>query len=227
MVDVPRRYSVSPGDDGAYLPSLHFSGNLGVLNGFSPLPTVGGVLALDLNASMHQLFLPDGHGFQDGVRGWGLGARVGIIRESFSLPGVSVSVARRWTGSASFGEMAAGGPFEGEFDLELTSVRGLIGKDILGVGLMAGGGWDRLSGDGDIRARVSPTGPESMAGTSELTSERLTFFGGGSVTYLILQLSVELGWSRALDPELPLVPEGANFPANKAYFGSLGARVTF
>ena len=116
---------------------------------------------------------------------------------------------------------------DGEFDLDLTSVRGLIGKDILGVGLMAGGGWDRLSGNGDIRARVSPTGPESMAGTSELTSDRLTFFGGGSVTYLILQLSVEMGWSRALDPELPLVPEGANFPSNKAYFGSLGARVTF
>ena len=54
-----------------------------------------------------------------------------------------------------------------------------------------------------------------------------TFFGGGSLSYLILQLSLEVGWSRALDPELPLVPQGTAFPSNKAYFGSLGLRVTF
>ena len=227
MVDVPRSYRLSPGDEGAYIPSLHLSGNLGVLNGFSPLPTVGGVLALDVNASTHRLFLPDGHGFRDGVWGWGVGARLGIIRESFTLPGVSISLARRWTGTATLGELEAGGPFEGEFDLELTSVRGLIGKDILGVGLMAGGGWDRLSGKAGIRARVSPTGLETAATTTDLSSDRFTFFGGGSLTYLILQLSLEVGWSRALDPELPLVPQGTAFPSNKAYFGSLGLRVTF
>jgi len=227
LFDLPDGYELPAGEGAVYIPSIHLSGTLGVLNGFSPVPTVGGVLALDLTASTHRLFLPGGHGFQGGVSGWGMGARLGVLRESFTLPGISFSLTRRWMGSATLGDMAGGGPAETELDMDVTSMRGVIGKDILGLGFVVGAGWDRLSGDGTIRARVSPTGPESMATSSELTSDRLVYFAGGSMTFLILQFSGEVGWSEARNPKLPIVFGGTKLPSARAYFASLALRVTF
>ena len=231
MVDLQRGYGTGGGTaaetDQVILPSLHFSGTLGLFNGFSPQPTVGGVLSLDLTASAHKLFLPKSIGFQEGLFGWGVGARLGILRESFTLPGVSVSANHHWMGSAAVGSMDAGGSAEAEFDVDVTSVRGVVGKDFLGVGLLAGAGWDRLSGAGTVRSRVSPDGPEGTATSSDLSSDRAVFFAGGSMTFIVLQISGEAGWSYALDQELPMEPGGDRFPSTKAYFASVAFRVTF
>jgi len=216
-----------PRTEEAFLPSLQFTGTLGLFDGFSFRPTVGGVLSLDLLASGHALFPPKDQGFRDHLLGWSVGTRLGILRESFTLPGLSVSATRIWMGSEAVGSLASGGMAETEFDVTVTSLRGVLGKDVLGLGLLAGAGWDRISGEGLIRARVLPAGPEGGASASDLSSRRAVFFGGASMTFLILQVSGEAGWSRALDRELPNEPEGDRFPSSSVYFGSLAIRVTF
>jgi len=225
--EIREGYALPLGDEGILVPAIHLSGTVGVLNGFSPLPTVGGVLALDLTASTHQLFAPSGDGFQEGLVGWGLGARLGLLRESFTLPGVSLSLSRRWMGSATLGEMESGDAAEAEFDVTVTSLRGVVGKDLLGLGFFAGAGLDRMSGEGTIRIRVSPTGFETGASAPDLSSDRMVYFAGGSMTFLIVQLSGEVGWSESRDAALPIDPGGTEFPSARAYFGSLAFRVTF
>jgi len=225
--EIRNGYALPLGDQGVLVPALHLSGTVGVLNGFSPLPTVGGVLALDLTASTHQLFASKGDGFQDGLIGWGVGARLGVLRESFSLPGASLSLTRRWMGTATLGEMDQGDAAEASFDETVTSLRGVVGKDLFGLGFFAGAGLDRMSGEGTIRLRVSPMGFETAATASNLSSDRLVYFAGGSMTFLIAQISGEVGWSEPRDPPLPIDPGGTDFPSARAFFGSLALRVTF
>lgn len=157
----------------------------------------------------------------------GLGLRLGLLRESFTLPGVSVSVNRRWLGSVTLGDLDQGSPAEASFDADVTSYRALVGKDILGVGLLAGGGWDETNGKGAIRARLISTDPVAAASASRLEARRAVYFIGASRTFLILQLSAEAGWSRRMDPDLTREPSGSGSLSARAYFASLAARVTF
>jgi hypothetical protein len=229
MVDLRDRNASHNGTDaeGFFVPSLSLAGAVGLFTGFSPAPTVGGILSLDVTGSTHWIFAPKGRGFQEGLLGWGLGVRMGVLRESFTLPGVSVSLTRRWLGSTAVGNVDRGDPAEAVFDLNVTSIRGVVGKDLFGFGLLAGFGWDRDSGGGTIRARVPAGGPEGDASASDLVSKRMVFFGGVSRTFLILQISGEVGWSRALDPDLPREPGTDSFPSSRAYFASIAARLTF
>lgn len=216
-----------PHADGVFVPVVGLAGTVGVFSGFSPAPTVGGVLSLDAASSASWLFAPGAKGFREGLLGWGLGVRVGILRESFTLPGVSLSLVRRWMGSTAVGELDSGDPAEADFEPTVTSVRGVVGKDIMGWGFLAGVGWDRISGEGKIRARVPPAGPTGSASASDLVSKRVVYFGGVSRTFLVLQLSGEAGWSRSLDPGLPREPGSDKFPSNRAYFASVALRLTF
>jgi len=207
-------------------PSLHLLGAIGILNGFSPVPTVGGVLSLDATLSVDKVFASGSQGFWDGPLAWGVGARVGLLRESFTLPGVSVSASRRWVGSTGLGDVEGGDVGEAAYDWEVSSLRGVVGKDLLGVGLLAGVGWDRLSGSGTIRAHLPGDGTEGTGSSSDLVSKRFVAFAGGSMTFVILQVSVEAGWARSLDQELPREPLGNSFPSLKSYFGSVAFRLT-
>jgi hypothetical protein len=230
MVKLPRAGDLgsSPPEERFFLPSVQLLGTLGVFNGFSPAPTVGGLLSVDVTALAQGLFPPGDQGFAGSLWGWGLGARVGILRESFTLPGVSLSATRRWMGTVQHDRaLAAGGVGATRYDLTVTSIRGTVGKDILGLGLLAGVGWDRVSGRGTISVVNSPQGALASGASSDLTSKRVGFFGGASMTFLILQVSGEAGWSRALDAELPLVPEGKARPSSGAYFASAAFRITF
>lgn len=227
MPDILQGFSVPSRDRTLTIPTVQFSGVMGVLNGFSPIPTVGGVLSLDLTASLQHLFTPEDDGFREGLWGWGVGARLGLLRESFTLPGVSVSLAHRWMGSAAYGVQEVEIPARLKFQNRVTSLRGVVGKDILGFGFLAGAGWDRVSADGTLAIRLAPLGPEVQASGSGLVSERLTYFAGVSRTFLVLQLSGEFGWSESFDPELPLVPGGDAYPSARAVYGSLALRLTF
>jgi hypothetical protein len=220
-------YGLPVADQTLTIPSFQLSGVVGVLNGFSPLPTVGGVLSLDLTASAQHLFTGGNRGFKEGLWGWGLGLRLGILRESFTLPGVSLSLAHRWLEEASFGPEDSQDPAHLEMKSRVTSLRVVAGKDLFGFGTFGGAGWDRISGDGAVNLRLAPEGPETTASRDGLTSDRLTYFAGLSRTFLILQLSAELGMSESLDPDLPVDPGGSAFPSARAVYGSLGLRLTF
>ncbi len=216
------------------LASGHLVGAVGIFDGFSPAPTVGGLLSLDLVASLHLISAPETRGFTETTIGWGGGARLGILRESFTLPGVSLSAAHRWLGSNGLGSLTAGDSTQARFDLAVSSLRAVIGKDLGGVGVSGGFGWDRYAGDTTVRVEapgadgVGGTGlPQESSASGTLSSDRLLYFLSGTLTYVILQASLELGWGQGFRTRLPPGVTVGFDPSSGAYFGSLAFRLTY
>jgi len=219
------------GDASFTLPAVQAVVSMGLYNGFSPVPNVGGVLSVDLTGSAHLVFVPKDQGFRENLLGLGVGARLGILRESFNLPGVSVSLYHRSLGRSGFGSVEEGNPAEARFDVGLSSVRGIIGKDVKGVGLFGGTGWDRYRGQATIRVEDPETGAPGQPGVAtasgKLTSDRRLFFLGGTLTYVILQISIEGGRAQGFGTDVPDRPGGDFDPSTASWFGSLGFRLTF
>ena len=195
----------------------------GVLDGFQFTPGFGGILSVDLTGLFSHLWLPEGAGFGPPSSGVGLGARVGILRESFSAPGISVSLARRWHGSIKVGDAGDGNPGEAETDVEVTSLRAVLGKNWFALGLMAGVGWDRYAGEATVSAAGGLDDPGSATGN--LASERTVYFAGGWYNFLISQISAEIGVADgAADPLAGR--SGGYDPARWDWFASVSMRVT-
>jgi hypothetical protein len=173
-------------------PAVGANLSVGLTQGFSVAPMIGGFGAIDLLGSVSVLPLAlVGDEFGDNAFSWGAGARVGLIRESFVMPGVSVSVMYRNLGDAGFGKVCEGteGPSpsaptdpdrsactgegegegevgeigEAEFGLSNISTRAAISKRLLGLGLTAGVGYDKFDTDADFAFST-----EGVPGTREI-----------------------------------------------------------
>ncbi len=205
-----------------FVPTLHGSVTLGVFDGFRLLPTVGGFLSLDLVGATSAVFFPSSEGFDGRLASLSLGARIGLLRESFTLPGITLSVVRHISGSVSFGSTALGDPADVRVDPTTTALRLTVGKDLYAVGILAGVGLDRVSADATLR--LATPGPHIQV-QDELAFTRRVLYGGASLNFLVLQLSAELGWAAGLEA----VPgyAGAPFdPTRGSLFASLAARLT-
>lgn len=212
----------APSRESSYiLPAVHAGVAAGLFDGFSVLPTVGGLFSIDLLAAGSLIMLPSSEGFDGTVSGVTLGARVGLLRESFTLPGVAVSVSRRWLGQATY---APGGASRRSVtvDPSVTAVRATVGKDLLAFGVLAGAGWDRYRG---TWAAAGDNGVSAGGPTTPLSQDRMIWFGGLSKNFLILQISGEAGWAAGFDP----VPGYLGAPhdvTSGTFFGSLAFRLT-
>lgn len=215
------------GETSANIPAIHISGTVGVFDGFSLAPTVGGFGSVDLTASTQWIRAPRDKGFREDVTAWGAGVRLGIIRESFSLPGVTLSAFHRALGNGHLWAMADGDPAEGAFEVRTSSLRGVVGKDVWGIGLLGGMGWDRYAGDGSITVADPEGGSGLLTGSGELRSERILYFVGASMTFLTLQISAEIGVAEGFDPTLPVSSDRGFDPTSRSEFGSLALRLTF
>jgi len=209
--------------------ALAVDGAVGLFQGFSPAITVGGVLSLDLLASAGFVFLPDDEGFDDLPFAWGAGLRLGILRESFTVPGISVSAMYRRVGDIEFGDPSlrrtdAWFAAEGYTNL---SVRGTIGKRLAGLGFTAGAGYDRYWTD-VAWAFLDPADQARAIQVSkdDFKNDRFLLFGNVSLTVLILTASLEVGWQQGGDVVPgPLLP--ADFdPEQGAFFGSFAIRIS-
>ncbi|HZD04850.1 MAG TPA: hypothetical protein VE173_08025, partial [Longimicrobiales bacterium] len=189
-------------DAGAFAPSIQATAAVGLFQGFSPAPTVGGLLSLDVLATFSWVDLPGDRGFRDSPAGLGLGVRVGVFRESFTLPGITLSATRRWMGKVRLGGDGEEGT-RGDLDLTVTSFRASAGKELLAFGFLGGVGWDRYrSATTLVVLPGGAGGPEGAAEEGAFTSDRLLFFAGAGYTFLVAQISAELGWARGWD-EVP------------------------
>ena len=194
----------------------------GVLDGLQVTPGVGGIFSVDLIGLFSHLWLPDGAGFGAPSTGMGLGARVGILRESFNVPGISVSLARRWHGTIKVGDAGDGNPGELETDLEVTSLRAVLGKNWFVLGLMAGAGWDRYAGEAVVAAGGELDDPGSATGN--LASERTVVFAAGWYNFLISQISAEIGVADGVSD--PFTGRSGGYdPARRDWFASVSMRV--
>lgn len=206
------------------VPTIELNVTAGVFNGFRLLPTVGGFLSLDVLGNASFVFLPSGEGFAGRVTAYTLGARLGIFRESFTLPGVSISVSHRDIGAVRLNTSAAGAVPAVWLDPFATSIRATVGKDVKGVGLLAGMGWDWYGGH--ARIRLTDQALNTFEGSvGQLRQRRKLYFAGASMNFLILQLSTELGWAGGFGPVLGY--QGNPFdPTAGTFFGSVAFRLT-
>lgn len=163
---------------------------VGAFDGFSVAPTVSGVLGVDVLGDVSTVRLPSDDSFQDASVAWGYGVRVGLLRESFTLPGASVSVMRR--SGASYAMEGEDGSLDA--DVTTTSVRATVGKELLGFGVHGGVGWDRVSTAGRI-ATDGNGGAAVQIDFDDETDTHTVIFGGVSRTFVVTSLGADIGWS--------------------------------
>jgi len=163
---------------------------VGAFDGFSAAPTVSGVLGVDVLADVSTVRLPSDDSFEGASTAWGYGVRVGLIRESFTLPGASVSVMRR--SGASYVMEGEDGSLDA--DVTTTSIRATLGKELLGFGVHGGVGWDRVSTAGRIQADGSG-GPAVEIDFDDERETHTVVFGGVTRTFLVTSIGADIGWS--------------------------------
>lgn len=167
----------------------------------------------------------------------GAGARIGLLRESFTTPGVALSGMYRHVGRMQYGSecTAQACTLDGQarFGLNDLSARLTVGKRVGPVGLAAGAGWDRFSTtDGSIdyfSATYSGGAPtQVITGTRELDVQdsRWSAFVNLSRGLTIGSLVAEAGWMTGGDAVTNFAPgPGGYDPGQGTFFGSLALRV--
>lgn len=186
-------------NQGHFVPSIDAGLALGIFDGFQLLPTVGGALSLDVVGQASFLFFSTNDQFDGRVNVLSLGARVGILQESFTLPGVSVSVMRRFAGILQYGDTGLGSPAQIEIDPTVTSVKATVGKDLFAFGVMVGVGWDDYSAETSL---VASDGAGGFVSTGRsLDASRRSYFAGLSKQIAVVSwVSGEIGWVDGFDP---------------------------
>jgi hypothetical protein len=210
----------STGGLGFMAASVSLDGSVGIFHGVRLAPTVGGFGSVDLLGSLGVVPLPGGSDFPDsGPFTWAAGVRVGLLRESFTAPGVSVSAAYRSLGALSRGDRdLARTDAHMRLDAQsVTSLRAVVGKRVLGVGLTGGVGHDRFRSDATLRIRDGSAIRELTQ--DGLVQRRTSAFGSASLTYMILNLSAELGWQAGGDAA------GGTKLGRGGLFGGVAARL--
>lgn len=229
-------------------PAVGANLSVGLTQGFSVAPMIGGFGAIDLLGSVSVLPLSLlGDEFGDNAFSWGAGARVGLIRESFVMPGVSVSLMYRSLGDVSIGDVCPQeevpvsgnrttcpteeGDFgEIQFGLDNWSARAAVSKRLLGFGLTAGVGYDKFDTSADFAVRVpgSPLVGEQIHRFTDVAvdNDRWSAFLDGSFTILFGSIVAEVGWMQG-SQAIQGFPSTSDFdPGKGTFFGSVGARLS-
>ena len=200
---------------------------VGLFNGVTLAPTVGGFGSIDLIAGLSHLRLPTGDGLSGSVTSWSAGARLGLLRESFTAPGVSVSAQYRRLGDFWYGdpELARHDAWFRLQDMAGWSLRAAAGKRLLGLGLTAGAGYDSYSAEaaGRVRDAAAPSG-RFLLQDDDLGIARTTLFANGAFNLLILHAVAELGWQSGGDEEAGIPTTGLLEKAG--LYGSLAIRLS-
>ena len=205
--------------------ALSLQSSVALVHGLSPLPTVGGVLSVDLLGRLSVARVPVGKGFGRGDV-WGVsgGVRVGLLRESFTLPGVSVTATYGHSTTLTFGDpsaIATDGFTRGSVSGLGTSLA--VSRWLFGVRLAGNVAWDRYASNVDIRYAGAPSsGPESVL-EGKMVMRRWSGSGSVSWSRLIYHSTLEVGWQAA--PTLPTLPAGVDLSPVRWWLG-LAFRVT-
>jgi hypothetical protein len=202
FVDLPNVTGVEGGSDLKYAAtSIDVDASAGVFSGLSVFPTIGGFGSIDVIASAGIVKLPKGKGFNDSPKTYAAGARVGILRESFTAPGISLSAMYRRVGDNTYGDSTFTSGFSSFTirDMSMMSYRAAIGKRIpvIGLGLLAGVGVDNYKTSATIRGyEPGFNGFGFNVTADDVKTSRTNAFVNASWTMLVLNISGELGWQK-------------------------------
>lgn len=206
-------------------PAVHIDAAVGLFSGFSPAPTVGGLGSVDLIGSAGVVPIPDENGFRDDSPfSWAAGVRVGLLRESFTMPGVSVTGMYRRMDDVAFGDSTlTTDPAYFQTDLSMLSVRAAVSKRLFLIGLTAGVGYDKISSDIDVRARGGNTTVQFT--TEDFENDAFEVFGNLSFTILVFNAVAELGWMKGADAVEGVPTQVPVDPEDGTLFGSFAIRI--
>lgn len=207
------------------LPSVDAA--IGVFGGLPLGVTKVGGVDLLLNAS----FIPEynGNGVSvkapDGSLNIGYGARLGLLQESLTVPGIGFSYMRRDLPTLDLVATSGVNSFKVTgLDVKTTSWRLTASKSLIAFGLVAGVGQDRYESSASIRGTVGGLGSAAFSGGQEVT--RTSYFGGLSVNLFIAKLVAEIGQVSGGGAELQTYNtfQGKAADASRLY-GSVGLRI--
>ncbi len=247
----------STGEKSIPAPAVQGTASLALLPGFTVAPGMNGFGAIDLLGSVTWLPIKASqlHGFGENTAttAYGVGGRLGILKESFVTPGVSVSLMYHNLGQVSYGNVCettaaptgAGGdgpqtqtgicvgdgdPGEFAFDLKDWSARAQASKKFALFGVAGGIGYDRWSSHTNYGFRGSCL--ESSACFVRVTdagldTSRWSAFADATVGGILGSLVAEVGWLQGADP-IAGYNAGVNEfdPTKGTFFGSVGLRLT-
>lgn len=204
--------------------SLNVDAALGVLSGWTLAPTIGGFASLDLLASAGKLTMPDEFTKAGGT--WAIGARLGILRESFTAPGVSLTGMYRKFGDLQYGsgqgcELDACESTYTLKDNSVMSARAVVGKRLFVLGANVGVGYDKYSSQPSVSS-----GSIGFGRYPELEQDRFTAFANVTWTMLLLNAVLEGGYQRGGDDFTAPLPAGHRSKTqDNTYYGSLALRL--
>jgi hypothetical protein len=204
-------------EDSNLVPATEMTVELGLFEGLSVLPTVGGLFSLDVFGSASLAFLPDYFGTTLSI--YSVGARIGLLRESFTLPAVTISAARRFSGDLTLGSLVpVSYRTHVRVDPGITSFRATVAKDLFAFGVLAGVGWDDVSSSTTLT--VHNAGGGSTVVAADVEASRRTYFAGLAKQLGVLSwMSLEVGWVQGFDPVAGGV--GASPDPGRQIYGSL------
>ena len=248
------------GERSVFAPSISGTLALNLTPGVDLAPTVGGIGSVDLLGSLGWVPLRalgvSAFRLEMDEFAYAIGARVGVLRESFTLPGASVSLLYRRFGEVGYGSVCRtplgttttteegyrfsagtcpgeGDPGELSLDLTNWSARGVLGKQLGRIGVAAGAGFDRFDSDVGLGFRAPAGGVPGVDGFAarasdlRVESDRWSFFGNASYTSLVTTFTLEAGWMRGGEAVAGF-PAGGDFdPGRGTLFGSIGVRLAY
>lgn len=179
---------------------------IGLVHGFSPLPTVGGLFSVDLIGRVAYAHVPTKKGFdRPGVFGWAGGVRLGVLRESFTLPGLSLTAGYGRATRLAFGDpTGAGTDGAAEGAVSGLGATAAVSRRIFGLWLAGGVGWDRYRSEAVLLYRPSAAGTRATE-RGVAVMERRSAFGSVTWSRLIYHTVLEVGWQETPTPtDLPM-----------------------
>jgi hypothetical protein len=156
--------------------------------------------------------------------GLGFGARLGVIRETAALPGVTVSVMRRDIPELRYGDLGAGANLSSATNLKATNVRAVATKGF-GIARVGGGlGWDRYTGHAQVQFRNPTTAIPEPALDLDLANSRILGFANAGLDFRHVKLTAEAGYQFGKDQHL--VTTFTDFdPSGGRFFAAVGLTV--
>lgn len=173
------------------LPTGTVTAAIGITGGADLPGGAGGIGAIDLIGKAGPVVARED--IEETQLLYGVGARVGILREGAALPSLSVSAYRTWVDDLAWGD-PEGEEVSFAGDVAAWSLRADVSKKLLLVTPYAGVGFDRTEIAADYRIPPSRASDgEEIAGSIDVSSTHHKAYAGLEMALALLTASVEVG----------------------------------
>jgi hypothetical protein len=160
--------------------------------------------------------------------GLGYGLRIGLLRGSFPIPAVSVSVMKRHLPRVQFGDVDAGDAGDFATDFDATNWRAVAGMRVLFADVAAGIGIDHYTSN--VRIRYLEPGPPLTSVvrtvTLDLANTRQVLFLNAGLTMSLVKVVAELGYQTGTDQSFSTTFSDFDPKAGHVFWGA-GLRINF